>query len=90
MFPDDLVLVSETGCDRPRLGIVVMARVPDKTLVNFGKTIFTDNDCGAVEAIEAAIAKAEGRTGHAWDQMRKAGDAAREVLRRIDGQEEPR
>ena len=41
MFPDELVLVSETGCDSPRLWIVVMARVPDKTLVNFGKTIQT-------------------------------------------------
>jgi hypothetical protein len=41
MSPDELVLVSETGCDRPRLGIVVMARVPGKTLVNFGKTIQT-------------------------------------------------
>ena len=41
MFPDELVLVSETGCDRPRLGIVVMSRLPDKTLVNFGKTIQT-------------------------------------------------
>lgn len=30
------------------------------------------------------------RTGHAWDQMRAAGDAAREVLKRIDEQEEPR
>ena len=37
-----------------------------------------------------AIAKAEGRTAHAWDQMCKAGYAAREVLKRIDGQEEPR
>ena len=37
-----------------------------------------------------AIAKAEGRAVHAWDQMCKAGYAAREVLKRIDEQEEPR
>ena len=41
MSPDELVLVYEKGCDMPRLGIVVMARLPDKTLVNFGKTIQT-------------------------------------------------
>jgi len=41
MSPDEFVLVSETGCDRPRLGIVVMARVPGKTLVSFGKAIET-------------------------------------------------
>ena len=41
MSPDELVLVSEAGCDRPRLGIVVMSRLPGKTLVSFGKAIET-------------------------------------------------
>ena len=41
MSPDELVLVYEKGCDRPRLGIVVMSRLPGKTLVNFGETIQT-------------------------------------------------
>lgn len=41
MSPDELVLVSEAGCDRPRLGIVVMSRLPDKTLVDFGDVIAT-------------------------------------------------
>ena len=45
MFPDELVLVSEKGCDRPRLGLVVMSRLPDKTLVSFGKAVETvDNE----------------------------------------------
>jgi len=45
MCPDELVLVYEKGCDRPRLGLVVMSRVTDKTLVSFGRFVETvDNE----------------------------------------------
>ena len=44
MSPDELVLVSKTGCGRPRLGIVIMSRLPDKTLVSFGRCVETVNN----------------------------------------------
>jgi hypothetical protein len=53
MSPDELALVYEKGCDRPRLGIVVMARVPGKTLVSFGKTIQTVSNENILEVKDA-------------------------------------
>ena len=45
MYPDELVIVSAFEGDRPRLGIVIMSRVTDKTLVSFGKAVETvDNE----------------------------------------------
>jgi len=49
MSPDELVLVSEAGCGRPRLGIVIMSRLTHKTLVSFGKSIETVNNENIME-----------------------------------------
>ena len=53
MCPDELVLVYEKGCDRPRLGLVVMSRLPDKTLVSFGKAVETVSNANIVEVNDA-------------------------------------
>ena len=53
MSPDELVLVSEAGCDRPRLGIVVMSRLPHKTLVSFGRVVETVSNENIMEVTDA-------------------------------------
>ena len=53
MSPDELVLVSETGCDRPRLGIVVMSRLSGKTLVSFGEAVQTVSNENITEVKDA-------------------------------------
>lgn len=53
MSPDELVLVYEKGCDRPKLGIVVMAQLPDKTRVSFGRCVETVSNENIVEVNDA-------------------------------------